>query len=51
MLLAHDTGAGESALDCFHQSVLGNRFRQEVLRAGFDDLNGRWDICLACQKK
>ena len=50
MLIPHCAGAGESTLDCLEQRVLGNRLRQEVLRAGFDDPNGRWDVCLACQK-
>ena len=50
MFIPHCAEAGESTLNCLEQRVLCDRLRQEVLRAGFDDLNGRWDICLACQK-
>src|SRR5215204_867408 len=50
MLFPHCASAGESALNCFNQAVLGNWLLQKVLGTGFDDLHGSWDICLSCQK-
>ena len=50
MLIPHHADAGESAFDCLKQRVLGDRLRQEVVGAGLDDPNRRWDICMACQK-
>src|SRR5918993_5785324 len=50
MLFPHAAAAGEGALNGLDQLVLGDRLRQQVLRAGLDDLHRRWDVCMPCEK-